>query len=196
MDIFKYTRKLDLLKDEDVYQEFADFIQNNFEGRLGYRFWQSCWLILDHEEMKKHDIVFPTHKSFVPKSIHSFLKLCKSINFYVNTYGKLREKYIILPGMRFERHPPLALYHSEERVLEWEKAKINFVLSSNLIWKKNDKQHIEPGITMKLLKLYNNKIDRFTITNKGRLETKLMIRSVTDNLDHFSRTVSEKRKKI
>ena len=195
IDHFKYTRKLDLLKDEDIYQIFASFLQNNFEGRLGYRFWQSWWLMLDHDEMIKHDKAHPNHKSFVPKSMHGFLKLWRSINFYVNTYGKLREKYIILPGMKFERHPPLALYHSEERALECENAKINFILSSNLLWKNNDKQHIEPGITMKLLKLYNNKLDKFTMVNKSKLNTKLMVRTVSDNINFFTKSVWEKRKR-
>ena len=48
---------------------------------------------------------------------------------------------------------------------------------------------------MKLLKLYNNKLDKFTMVNKSKLNTKLMVRTVSDNINFFTKSVWEKRKR-
>ena len=177
-EIFRYSIKVDMNEKHDIIEQYDDFLKINQETKYGFKLCESCWTMISKENVHQHASNHPDHELKPVKSILSLLKYARNSGKHLN---KLRGqiKILVLPGLDMEQFPPLIHYGSTSLIAKKKKDYLNMKLK----WKDDNKELLEPGINMKLLKLYNTHIHSFSdrkLTTKGVRD---MIRQTTDSLN-------------
>jgi len=183
MDNFKYSRWINTKTEKELYQKFWDFWCQNYNHKMGLKFCRKWWLFLPVNEIGKHYTVFPSHELITTKTIHNILKIAKEIGFLKD---KESGKELFLPGMAFERHPPLVLVDVSEQ---------NLIKQGERVCFRAHRQFIESGINMKLIKRHNKEMKEYKNKIKGLPEVIHFIKNTTERLDKFYLYAKEKRKR-